>query len=272
MAQENQNLGVLIPIKEKNGQKAVNARDLHSFLESKQQFADWIKSRINQYGFVENQDYQILASDFYEASWGGNNKVEYALSIDMAKELSMVERTERGKQARRYFIACEKAVGEIAKISQANKPKREPSLTTKVRVGLEWVKGVSEILNLNDSSKLLLLGKVAKPLELPLPDYTPSKGVLKSASELLKERGLQVSCREFNARAIENGFLCELERKAKFGTKKFKSITKKGLFYGENQVSPNNPNSTQPHWYADKFGELLTLVGINVEGGLFNGN
>ena len=161
-------------------------------------------------------------------------------------------------------------IGKVLPI--ANKPKREPSLTTKVRVGLEWVKGVSEILNLNDSSKLLFLGKVAKPLELPLPDYTSSKGVLKSASELLKERGLQVSCREFNARAIENGFLCELERKAKFGTKKFKSITKKGLLYGENQVSPNNPNSTQPHWYEDKFGELLALVGIQMEGGLFNGN
>ena len=155
----------------------------------------------------------------------------------------------------------------------ANKPKREPSLTTKVRVGLEWVKGVSELLNLNDSSKLLLLGKVAKPLELPLPDYIPSKGVLKSASELLKERGLQISCREFNTRAIEKGFLCELERKARYGEKKkFKSITKKGLPYGENQVNPNNPNCTQPHWYADKFSELLGLVGINVEGGLFNGN
>lgn len=98
---------LLLPIKNNNGSKAVNARDLHSFLESRQQFSDWIKGRINQYGFVENQDFQILASENYEASWGGSNKVEYALSIDMAKELSMVERNERGKEARRYFIACE---------------------------------------------------------------------------------------------------------------------------------------------------------------------
>lgn len=151
--------------------------------------------------------------------------------------------------------------------------KREPSLTTKVRVGLEWIKGVSELLNLNESSKLSLLGKVAKPLELPLPDYTPSKGVLKSASELLKERGLQISSREFNTRAIEKGFLCEMERKSKHGAKKFfKSITKKGLSFGENQVSPHNPNSTQPHWYVEKFDELLGLVGIQMTGGLLNGN
>lgn len=48
---ENNDLGILIPIKENNGQKAVNARDLHAFLESKQQFADWIKGRISRYGF-----------------------------------------------------------------------------------------------------------------------------------------------------------------------------------------------------------------------------
>lgn len=53
-------------------------------------------------------------------------------------------------------------------IENQNKPKREPSLTTKVRVGLEWVKGVSEVLNLNNSSKLSLISKVFNPFNLPL--------------------------------------------------------------------------------------------------------
>ena len=53
---------------------------------------------------------------------------------------------------------------------------------TKVRASLEWVKGVSDMLNLNDSSKLALLGQVAQPLGLPVPDYTPSHGILKSAT------------------------------------------------------------------------------------------
>lgn len=110
---ENNNLGELLPIKETNGQRAVNARDLHAFLESKQDFSTWIKNRIEQYGFIENQDYQILAPQNYGASWGGNNKIEYALSIDMAKELSMVERTQKGKQARQYFIACEEKLQEV---------------------------------------------------------------------------------------------------------------------------------------------------------------
>lgn len=150
-------------------------------------------------------------------------------------------------------------------IEDQNKPKREPSLTTKVRVGLEWVKGVSELLNLNDSSKLSLLGKVATPLGLPTPDYTPSKGIVKSATELLKEKGLSISAQAFNQRAIQKGFLCEMKRKSSHGKDKpFKSITESGLLYGENQVNPNNPKSTQPLWYEDKFIELLGLLGFQL--------
>lgn len=258
MAKTN-NLGELIPIKENNGRRAVNARDLHAFLESKQQFADWIKSRINQYGFVENQDYQILASETYEASWGGNNKVEYALSIDMSKELSMVEKTKKGKEARSYFIDCERVANEKLAID------KQPSVRDKIAVA----KFLSSYLNLNDSSKLLIAKSIADPLGLPTPDYTPSKGILKSASELLSERGMKISAQVFNKKAIEKGYLCELERNSAHGQKKrFKSITNKGLYFGENQVNPNNPKSTQPLWYEDKFGELLGVLGFQLTGGM----
>lgn len=85
----------------------VNARDLHSFLEAKKDFSNWIKDRIEKYGFTENQDYvcsPVLASE----GRGGQNRIDYHLSIDMAKELSMVERNEKGKQARLYFLECER--------------------------------------------------------------------------------------------------------------------------------------------------------------------
>ena len=99
------NMNMLIPITEDAGKRAVNARDLHIFLESKQQFADWIKNRIRQYGFIENQDYQVFHNLMNNPN-GGRPTTEFALSIDMAKELSMVEGNEKGKEARRYFIAC----------------------------------------------------------------------------------------------------------------------------------------------------------------------
>ena len=104
---------MLIPVTEDAGKRAVNARDLHIFLESKQQFADWIKNRIRQYGFIENQDYQVFHNLMNNPN-GGRPTTEFALSIDMAKELSMVEGNEKGKEARRYFIACEKRLNPLS--------------------------------------------------------------------------------------------------------------------------------------------------------------
>ena len=83
---------------------SINARDLHVFLESKQDFSDWIKNRIEQYDFIEDSDFTI----FLRGSTGGRPAKEYHITIDMAKELSMVERNEKGKQARQYFIECER--------------------------------------------------------------------------------------------------------------------------------------------------------------------
>ena len=126
-----------------------------------------------------------------------------------------------------------------------------------------WIEGVSQYLNLNDASKLGLLKQVAEPLGLPTPDYTPSKGILKSASALLKENGSSMSAQQFNAKLIEKGYLKEITRlSSKGGTKKFKSITDKGTSFGENQVNPNNPKETQPLYYEDKFAELLQIIKI----------
>ena len=87
--------------------KLVNARELHQFLEIGKKFSDWIKDKIDKYNFVENQDY-ILISQNRETSSGGTKIIEYHISLDMAKEISMVERNDKGKQARQYFIECEK--------------------------------------------------------------------------------------------------------------------------------------------------------------------
>ena len=76
----------LIKITEENGQRAVSARELHLFLEVQSKFADWIKNRINEYGFIENQDYMVFA-EIGENSNGGRSLKEYALTLDMAKEL-----------------------------------------------------------------------------------------------------------------------------------------------------------------------------------------
>ncbi|SAM71673.1 Phage antirepressor protein [Cardiobacterium hominis] len=89
-------------------QPLVDARTLHAFLEVGRDFSNWIKARIFDYDFVENQDYVLTL-----AKKGERQNVivhEYHLTLDMAKELAMVERSERGRQVRRYFIALEKRV------------------------------------------------------------------------------------------------------------------------------------------------------------------
>ncbi|EFG1407029.1 phage antirepressor Ant [Escherichia coli] len=89
----------------------VNARDLHTFLGVGKRFASWITERIEEYGFVENQDY-IAISQKREIGYGRGKK-DYHLTLDTAKETAMVERNEKGRQIRRYFIECEKKLRNI---------------------------------------------------------------------------------------------------------------------------------------------------------------
>ena len=95
--------------------KTVSARELHTFLEVQTRFNDWIKNRIEQYDFVENQDFLVVTEKKVTMTDAGEKATltkEYHITLDMAKELSMVERTEKGKQARKYFIECEKKLKE----------------------------------------------------------------------------------------------------------------------------------------------------------------
>ncbi|EEE3274511.1 phage antirepressor Ant [Salmonella enterica subsp. enterica serovar Braenderup] len=87
-----------------------NARDLHEFLEVGKDFSNWIRARLNEYGFVENLDYILFSPNM--AKTPGRRRKDYHLTLDTAKELAMVERNEKGRQIRRYFIECEKKLRE----------------------------------------------------------------------------------------------------------------------------------------------------------------
>lgn len=115
-------------------QSAVNARELHEFLGSKQDFSSWIKRRLTEYGFVEQVDYQAITkfSDGYKKDKNGRLidqngmvvPIEYHLTLDTAKELAMVEKNDKGREARRYFINCEKQLH-----AQANTETQQPELS-----------------------------------------------------------------------------------------------------------------------------------------------
>jgi anti-repressor protein len=86
--------------------QTVNARELHAFLEVGKHFGSWIQDRIQQFNFSQGVDFEVFPGIGKNSE--GRPAKEYALTLDMAKELSMVERNDKGKQARQYFIECER--------------------------------------------------------------------------------------------------------------------------------------------------------------------
>lgn len=82
-------------------------KELYEFLGISSNFSTWCK-RMFEYGFTENQDYTLLSNFGTQNQRGGSNAIDYALTLDTAKEIAMLQRSEKGKQARQYFIECEK--------------------------------------------------------------------------------------------------------------------------------------------------------------------
>lgn len=90
------------------GEQLVSGRDLHEFLEIGTQFSKWF-DRMCEYGFSETKDYIAISQKRLTAQGNETTYTDYLMKISMAKELSMLQRNERGKQAREYFIKCEEA-------------------------------------------------------------------------------------------------------------------------------------------------------------------
>lgn len=123
------------------------------------------------------------------------------------------------------------------------------------------IEQISRNLRLNDASRLGMYQELAEQHNLSIPAYVKSRGVHKSAKDLLKEIGSDISAIKFNLLLERNGFIESKSRPTTGGKeKKFWSITEKGSDYGENCVNPRNQNETQPHWYEDRFRELYGIV------------
>ncbi len=106
----------LIPIHNNDGQHAILARDLYKFLGVKTAFAHWCK-RMFEYGFIESQDFMSKMTE----SSGGRPETDYILTMDTAKEIAMLQRSAKGKQARQYFIECEKKLKEQQPVKQLSR-------------------------------------------------------------------------------------------------------------------------------------------------------
>lgn len=204
--------------------------------------------------FIEGEDFNL-----YQMGKVVNSKeLKNGIKIDAKLSVSCMEYFV-ARKSRPVFDVYRKVFHKTAEILQ------EPSLITSKQINakISWIRGCKSLLRLNENSTLLLLKQVGDPLGLPTPGYTSSNGILRSASELLKKNGRDITAQKFNEVAMQKGYLVELERPAAHGkVKRFKSITEKGKNFGENQVSPRNPKETQPSWYENKFVELLKMLDL----------
>ncbi|WP_248559145.1 phage antirepressor KilAC domain-containing protein [Mammaliicoccus sciuri] len=104
-----QDMSTVFNIQEKeNGEIAVSGRELHGALEVKTPYKKWFE-RMSEYGFEENVDYSTVGQNCPIANGGFQFVTDHALTLDTAKEIAMIQRSEKGKQARQYFIQVEKA-------------------------------------------------------------------------------------------------------------------------------------------------------------------
>ena len=173
---------------DRSQEQCCNARDLHAFLEVATRFNDWIKDRIERYEFVEGEDYLILKSqeqasqlDYSNSSnqdaptWGGDRRsIDYHLTLDMAKELAMIENNPKGREARRYFIRMEKFARMLTQhIPKEQVDRRKQALTI-------FVEMRNHLLD-NHNTDLTLA------IELAAAEVTSLTGV-----DLLKDQGIKI--------------------------------------------------------------------------------
>ena len=146
---------VSINIKEENGKQTVSARELHEKLGIETQFTHWFE-RMLKYGFEENVDYIALSQERLTAQGNKSTYSEYHISIDMAKEICMIQRSDKGRMFRQYFIECERRLIE----------------TNKKAMPQTYIEAVENLLNelkknqaLEEQGKLLLEQKQAAEAE-----------------------------------------------------------------------------------------------------------
>lgn len=158
----------LINIKtSETGEPSVSGRELHEFLGVKTLYKDWFP-RMIEYGFTEGKDFNPLKNE--QVRFEGNREVareltDHLLTIDMAKEIAMIQRTDRGKQARQYFIRVEKDYNSPEKIMARALRIAEKELST-LKLDVERMKP-KEIFadSVASSHTSILIGELAKILK-----------------------------------------------------------------------------------------------------------
>ncbi len=169
-----------------NDEQLVSGRELHEFLEVGTQYTKWVE-RMKEYGFAENDDYLTISQKRLTAQGNYTTYTDHAIKLDMAKEISMIQRNEKGKQARRYFLQVEKAWNNPEMIVQ-----RALQIQTK------------------KVEQLQLENAELKPKALFSDAVRGSKNscLIKDLATILKQNGINIGQNRLFDWLRENGYLC----------------------------------------------------------------
>lgn len=175
-------IATALPVTAQGNEQNVDARRLHAFLEIETRFNDWFDRRVEEYGFSATKDFY---SNLSKRS-GGRPSTEYTITLGMAKELCMVERNEKGREARRYFIECEKQLREsLAKPALVLTPHLQRILCNQGRVP------IGHFSMLEQMSELLLRPMEEYGYTLPA-NMVPDISLGRMFCDRLKEKGFPV--------------------------------------------------------------------------------
>jgi len=172
--------------------QTLSARDLHERLEIGTEFAKWFL-RICEYGFSDKTDYSEVIVKNDENSKGGRPAADYNISIDMAKEICMLQRTEQGKKCRKYFIDLEKAW---------NTPEQIMARALKMAdVTIESLK--------SDNQILLQQTEEQKPKVIFADAVSASQSsiLIGNLAKIIKQNGVEMGAQRFFTWLRENGYL-----------------------------------------------------------------
>ena len=183
----------LIKIEVKDGQQLVNGRELHKFLEIKTPYTQWFE-RMAEYGFIENTDFIPVSQKSESGGISGVKVVQdHLMTLNMAKEISMLQRNEKGKQARQYFIKCEEAWNSpemiLARANQIQSHMIE-DYTKKIELLENKVK--------EDKPKVIFADAVAT---------SQSSILIGDLAKLIKQNGVDTGQKRVFNYMRENGFL-----------------------------------------------------------------
>ncbi|MFL2068260.1 phage antirepressor KilAC domain-containing protein [Leuconostoc mesenteroides] len=205
------------------GEAQVSARDLHKTLNVKARFNDWI-TRMIEYGFTEGVDFYSFLS---KTSNGGRPSIEYNLTISMAKEVAMLQRNEKGKEVRNYFIQVEDRYKKLA-----NDPSYQMALGLKA----------SQLL-LEHKDKIIAEMK-PKALFADAVSASQTSILVGELAKLLKQNGIDTGANRLFTWLRENGYL--IRRKGTDYNMPTQKSMEMGLFEikEHNHINSNGVNVT----------------------------